>query len=61
MKPNTYEIIQRCLEEGIEMGYNRAFKYLNGESLPSKEVLLDNIQAAVMNEICTYFKFEVKE
>ena len=58
MKPNTYEIIQRCLEEGIEMGYNRAFKYLEGESFPSKEVLLDNIQAAVMNEICTYFKFE---
>ena len=58
MKPNTYEIIQRCLEEGIEMGYNRAFKYLERESFPSKEVLLDNIQTAVMNEICTYFKFE---
>lgn len=61
MKANTYEIMQRCLEEGIEIGYNRAFKYLDKEPFPTKEVLLDSIHCAIMNEICTYFGFEVKE
>lgn len=61
MKPNTYEILQRCIEEGFDSGYNRSFKHLDEKSFPTKEVMYDNINTAIMNEICTYFKFETEQ
>lgn len=59
MKPNTYKIIQEAVENGVAVGYNRAYKHSDA---PSGEELRNKIYDAVMNEICEWFVFdEVKE
>jgi len=55
MKPNTYKIIQECLETGISLGYNRAFKHSDN---PSAQVVKDQIYEAIMTEICEWFVFD---
>lgn len=51
---NTYAIISRAVEEGVEYGWNRAYKYTDK---PSKEVIITAIEDAVMlnlSEILIY-------
>ena len=50
MKANTYEILQKCVEEGIEYGYNRSFKHLEEGQHPTKDALAENIQQAIFTE-----------
>lgn len=59
MKPNTFRIIQEAVENGVALGYNRAYKHSDA---PSEEVMKQQIYEAVMNEICEWFVFdEVQE
>ena len=58
MKANTYEILQKCVEEGIQYGYNRSFKHLEEGQHPTRDALAENIQQAIFTEICLYFSFE---
>lgn len=55
MKANEYKLLSRCIEDGIQLGINRAYKHSDG--MPSKDVMLDQIEAAVMQEICEWFDF----
>lgn len=50
--PKTYDILDRCVSEGIAMGYTRAFKH---DSRPSEDTIKENIHREVMSEICAYF------
>ncbi len=54
--PKTYQLLERCIEDGIAMGYTRAFKH---DSCPSEDTIKDNIQREVMNEIHQWF--DIKE
>ena len=45
MKPNTYVILQRAVEEGALLGYRRAFKRVEN---PTEEQIVDAITDAVM-------------
>lgn len=54
MTPNSYKLLQRCVEEGVMIGVNRAYKHTDN---PTAEQLVDAIERAVMNEICEWFKF----
>jgi hypothetical protein len=55
MKPDSYRLIQQCVENGVAAGLHRAYKH--NES-PSAEQVQDAIYNAVMHEICEWFKFE---
>ncbi len=55
MKPNYYQIIQECVERGVEAGYQRAFKHSDS---PDESVIKEEIERYVMLDICSYFNFE---
>ena len=51
---NAYAIISRAVEEGVECGYNRAYKHTD---TPSKDGMVTAIEDAVMlnlSEILIY-------
>lgn len=54
MKANYYFIIVRAIEEGVKLGLNRAYKH---EDRPSREVMEDNIERAIMNGLCEVLEF----
>jgi hypothetical protein len=54
MKPNTYVILQRAVEEGALLGYRRAFKRVEN---PTEEQIVDVITDAVMLTVSEVFDF----
>jgi hypothetical protein len=54
MKPNTYVILQRAVEEGALLGYRRAFKRVEN---PTEEQIADAITDAVMLTVSEVFDF----
>ncbi len=50
--PKTYDLLDRCVCDGIAMGYRRAFKHTD---FPTDEAIKENIHREVMNEICAWF------
>jgi hypothetical protein len=57
MKPDTYKLIEQCVENGVAYGWLRAHKY-NDE--PTAEQIQEKITQAVMREICEWFEFDAK-
>ena len=60
MKPNTYVILERAVEQGVLLGYRRAFKhgeYLTSMPLPTEEEMVDTITDAVMLTVSEVFDF----
>ncbi len=55
MTPDTYKLLQRCVEDGIELGINRAYKHT---ATPDQESIAAAVEQAVMTEICEWFRFE---
>lgn len=55
MNANEYKLIQKCIEDGVECGYRRAYKHTDS---PNEEHIIDNIVTAVMLEISEWFNFE---
>ena len=56
MKPKTYNLMERCIEDGVAYGYRRAFKHTDN---PPEEVILDSIVSGVMLELSAWFDFEM--
>jgi hypothetical protein len=54
MKPNTYVILNRAVEEGALIGYLRAFKHVEN---PSEEAIVDSIVDGVMLAVSEVFDF----
>jgi hypothetical protein len=54
MVVRTYPVLVRCLEDGINYGWERAFKYTDA---PSEEAIKDAILQGAINEICEWFTF----
>lgn len=52
LKPKTYLMLERCVEEGVEYGLGRAYKH---DDDPPHEVISEHIQREVMNQICEWF------
>ena len=50
-----YSIIQRAVEEGIEMGYNRAYKYTD---TPTRDIMVENLEREIMNSLSEVIDFE---
>jgi hypothetical protein len=52
LKP--YTLIQRAVEEGINYGLNRSYKHTD---TPTRDYMEDQIDVAVMNELCEIIDF----
>lgn len=55
MKPDSYKLLMRCVEDGIEYGWNRAHKH---EDSPSPEHIKEQIELAIQTEVCEWFIFD---
>lgn len=55
MKANSYVILSRAVEHGIDYGYRRAHKHVDA---PSEQALCDAIAQAVMSAVCEVFTFD---
>jgi hypothetical protein len=55
MKPDKYKVLQMAVQDGVSIGYRRAFKYNEN---PDEDAIIDRIQQEVMNQICEWFRFE---
>jgi hypothetical protein len=54
MKANEYKLLVRCIEDGVQYGWNRAHKHTDE---PDEELIKQQIEQAVINEICEWFEF----
>ncbi len=55
MKPKFRVILNQAIEEGVLLGYRRAFKHNED---PSEEVICETIEECVMSQIYEYFTFD---
>jgi len=55
MKAKEYNLIAQCVENGVMLGWNRAHKHIDN---PEPEFIREQIERAVLNEICEWFVFE---
>lgn len=58
MTPDTYKLLMRCIEDGIEYGWNRAHKH---DSSPDQGFIKMQIEEAIKHEICEWFEFNERE
>ena len=59
MRAKEYNLMLQCIETGVMLGWNRAHKH--GDN-PDPQHIRDQIEQAVVNEICEWFDFdEVKQ
>ena len=54
MRPNTYVILQRAVEEGALLGYRRAFKRVEN---PTEEQIVEALTDAIMMSVSEVFDF----
>lgn len=57
LRPNTYEVLLRAVEQGVAFGWNGAIKH-NLLHTPDPDAAKDRIVDEVMNAICEVFEFE---
>lgn len=55
MKPKAYELFLRCLDDGVDWGFKRAFKYTDS---PDEHTIKENIKDEIMNQLYEWFSFE---
>ncbi len=55
MKPKFRVILNQAINEGVLLGYRRAFKHNED---PSEEVICETIEECVMSQIYEYFTFD---
>ncbi len=55
MKPKIHVILSQAINEGVLLGYRRAFKHNED---PSEEVICETIEECVMSQIYEYFTFD---
>ena len=55
MRANEHLVMSECIERGIARGYRRAFKHSDN---PVHEHIMQELEQAVMTEICEYFVFD---
>jgi predicted Zn-dependent protease with MMP-like domain len=58
MKPKFRVILNQAIEEGVLLGYRRAFKHNED---PSEEVICETIEECVMSQIYEYFTFDEED
>ncbi len=55
MKPKLYPVLQMAVEEGVNHGLNRAYKYTD---TPTRDQVVSAVSDCVLNSICEWFDLE---
>jgi hypothetical protein len=55
MRVKEYTVLADCVERGVNMGINRAYKH---SDTPDTDYIIQQITDAVMLEISEYFDFD---
>lgn len=55
MKPKFDAVLEMCIDNGLRLGYNRAFKHSDD---PTEEMIFDKQRAAIFEEIYEWFNME---
>jgi hypothetical protein len=55
MKPNILKLLERCIEDGVQTGVYRSFKYTDE---PTREQIVEQVLHNVMNELHEWFEFD---
>lgn len=55
MKPRTLLLLDRCIEDGIDLGWDRAHKHTDQ---PTDLAIKEKIGAAIWEQIHDWFDFE---
>jgi hypothetical protein len=58
MKPKFYELLDKCIEDGINSGWQRAHKHTE---TPDPIWIKEQMHQAIMFEISEWFDFEQKD
>lgn len=54
MRVKPYDVLARCIEEGIAYGWNRAHKHTD---TPSEDHVKEQMTTAILGEVSEYFDF----
>jgi hypothetical protein len=54
MKARLRVLLERCIEDGLQRGYDRAHKHVD---VPSRCGMVESMDQAIWLEIDTYFNF----
>lgn len=55
MRVKEYPVLVQAVENGVTLGWSRAHKH---DAEPNDDTILEQIQQAVLNEICEAFDFD---
>ena len=55
MKANEYRLIEKCVEDGAQLGWDRVHKHTNS---PDEQAIINQIVAAIMQEMGEWFSFD---
>jgi hypothetical protein len=55
MRVKEYTVLVDCVERGVAMGMNRAYKH---SDTPGADYINEQVADAVLFEICEYFNFD---
>lgn len=52
MTPKFFPVLEMCIDNGVSLGYNRAFKHNDN---PSEDTIKQNITRAILEELDQWF------
>ena len=58
MKPNSYKVFEMCIENGVKLGLNKAFKH---DDNPDRETMENYITSCILQEIDEWFEEDNNE
>jgi len=61
MRPKFYILLMRCIEDGIDIGYQRAFKHTDTPVVTSEDQIKKAVMDAIALEINEWFDFDDAE
>lgn len=55
MKVKFFPVLEMCIENGISLGFNRAYKH---DDTPSREIIMENIKREIESQLYEWFDME---
>lgn len=55
MKPKFLPVLEMCIESGVRLGINRAYKH---DDNPTPDTIIENINREILNQLYEWFDFE---
>lgn len=55
MKPKFFPVLEMCVENGVALGVNRAYKH---DDNPTHEAIKEHVMREIENQLYEWFDFE---